>query len=129
MHYPTSRLSIAMLGIIGASLSLEAGPAAAHHSFALFDVTKSVMLEGKVKQFDWTNPHSWIHLVVIGANNQPEEWLIELPAAATLSRDGWNKNYLKVGEQLSLRINPLKNGMKGGSLQSFRPDAEEPRSE
>jgi Family of unknown function (DUF6152) len=129
MHYPISRLSIAMLGFIGASLALEARPAAAHHSFALFDVTKSVMLEGKVKQFDWTNPHSWIHLVVIGANNQPEEWLIELPAAATLSRDGWNKNYLKVGEQLSLRINPLKNGMKGGSLQSFRPDAEEPRSE
>ena len=129
MHYPTSRFSIAMFGFIGASLSLEATPVAAHHSFALFDVTKSVMLEGKVKQFDWTNPHSWIHLVVIGANNQPEEWLIELPAAATLSRDGWNKNYLKVGEQLSLRINPLKNGMKGGSLQSFRPDAEEPRSE
>jgi hypothetical protein len=124
MRDPILRPSRAMLAFVGAILLLQAGPAAAHHSFALFDVTKTVILEGKVKQFDWTNPHSWIHLVVIGANNQPEEWLIELPAAATLSHDGWNKNYLKVGERLSLRINPLKNGMKGGSLQSFRPDAE-----
>lgn len=114
-----------MLGLMGASLLLGASPAAAHHSFALFDVTKSVMLEGKVKEFEWTNPHSWIHLVVTGANNQPEEWLIELPAASTLARDGWNKNYVKTGERLSLRINPLKNGMKGGSLQSFRPEAED----
>jgi hypothetical protein len=114
-----------MLGLVGASLLLGTMPASAHHSFALFDVTKSVMLVGKVKEFEWTNPHSWIHLTVIGANNQPEEWLIELPAAASLARDGWNKNYLKAGERLSLRINPLKNGMKGGSLQSFRTQPDE----
>lgn len=114
----------AILGFVSASLLLGASPATAHHSFALFDVTKSVTLEGTVKQFEWTNPHSWIHLVVLGANNQAEEWLVELPASAMLAREGWNKNYLKTGERISVRINPLKNGMKGGSLQSFRPDTE-----
>jgi hypothetical protein len=114
----------ATLGLAGAGLLLGASPAAAHHSFALFDVSKSVTLEGTVKQFEWTNPHSWIRLSVIGANDQPEEWLVELPAAASLAREGWNKNYLRSGERISVRINPLKNGMKGGSLQSFRPDAE-----
>jgi len=126
MRDPVFRPSRLILGAVAASLLLGTIPAEAHHSFALFDVTKSVMLEGKVKEFEWTNPHSWIHLVVLGPNNQPEEWIIELPAAATLARDGWNKNYVKPGERLSLRINPLKNGMKGGSLQSFRPEADEP---
>jgi hypothetical protein len=126
MRDPISSLSKPMLGLAAVTLLLGAGPAAAHHSFALFDVTKTVMLDGKVKEFEWTNPHSWIHLVVTGADNRPEEWLIELPAAASLARDGWGKNYVKTGDHLSVRINPLKNGMKGGSLQSFRPEKETP---
>jgi hypothetical protein len=124
MGVPFFRSFRVPLGLVGAGLLLGANPASAHHSFALFDVSKSVTLEGTVKQFEWTNPHSWIRLTVAGANNQPEEWLVELPAAASLARDGWNKNYLRSGERISVRINPLKNGMKGGSLQSFRPDTE-----
>jgi hypothetical protein len=124
MGVPFFRSFRVPLGLVGAGLLLGANPASAHHSFALFDVSKSVTLEGTVKQFEWTNPHSWIRLTVLGANNQPEEWLVELPAAASLARDGWNKNYLRSGERISVRINPLKNGMKGGSLQSFRPDTE-----
>ena len=123
MRNPPFCSSWAVFGLLSASL-LVPGTAAAHHSFALFDSTKSVTLEGKVKEFEWTNPHSWIHLVVIGENNQAEEWLIELPAAASLARDGWGKTYLKPGERLRLRVNPLKNGMKVGSLQSFRSEAE-----
>jgi len=98
-------------------------PAAAHHSFALFDVTKTVALEGTVKKFEWTNPHSWITLEVIGPQNQADEWLIELPPAGVLAREGWNKNFVKVGEKLSVHVNPLKNGGKGGSLESFTFDA------
>jgi len=124
MHDPIFRPTSAILGLVGAALIIDLSPADAHHSFALFDVKKSVDLEGTVKQFDWTNPHSWIHLNVQGKNNQTEEWLIELPAAALLAREGWNKNYLKTGERISVRISPLKNGMRGGSLQSFRPEDE-----
>jgi hypothetical protein len=124
MHDPIFRPASAFFGLVGAALIIGLSPADAHHSFALFDVKKSVDLEGTVKQFDWTNPHSWIHLTVEGKSNQTEEWLIELPAAALLAREGWNKNYLKAGERISVRISPLKNGMKGGSLQSFRPEDE-----
>jgi Family of unknown function (DUF6152) len=122
MLRPLSRFaSIAAAAAMAGSVT-GAVPAFAHHSFALFDMEKSLTLEGTVKQFDWTNPHSWIRLVVVTENNQPEEWMIELPAAASLAREGWNKNYLKVGERISVRVNPLKNGTKGGSLQSFRPE-------
>jgi hypothetical protein len=123
MANPVHFGSAAILALVSAGLMLSP-PADAHHSFALFDSSKSVRLEGKVKAFEWTNPHSWIRLVVIGENNQPEEWLIELPAAASLARDGWGKTYLKPGERLVVQVNPLKNGMKVGSLQSFRSEAE-----
>ena len=121
--------SVSRIVSIGAAVAATGSligsvPASAHHSFALFDMQKSLMLEGTVKQFDWSNPHSWIRLVVVAENNQPEEWMIELPAAASLARDGWNKNFLKTGERISVRVNPLKNGMKGGALQSFRPENE-----
>ncbi len=115
----------AMFGLASVLLIPAPIPAQAHHSFALFDFEKSVMLEGTVKRFDWTNPHSWIFLDVINDNRQVEEWAIELPAAGALARDGWNKNFVKPGERLSVRINPLKNGAKGGSLASFRPEQEQ----
>jgi hypothetical protein len=112
------------LAVFGtAALSaFAATPAAAHHSFALFDVTKTVSLEGTVKKFDWTNPHSWITLEVVGAQNSADEWLIELPPAGVLAREGWNKNFVKIGERLVVHINPLKNGGRGGSLEGFSFD-------
>ena len=114
--------AFAVVGTAGLC-SFGMSPAAAHHSFALFDVTKTVALEGTVKKFEWTNPHSWITLEVIGPQNQADEWLIELPPAGVLAREGWNKNFVKVGEKLSVHVNPLKNGGKGGSLESFTFDA------
>ena len=110
--------SLALLGLAAGAVTPIA-PASAHHSFALFDVSKLVTLEGTVKKFDWTNPHSWITFEVVGPRNTAEEWLIELPSAGALAREGWNKNYLKVGEKLVIHVNPLKDGRKGGSLASF----------
>jgi len=113
------RKALSLLSIAG--IVATVGPAAAHHSFALFDVNKTVSLEGRVSSFEWSNPHSWIKLEVPNEQKMVEEWLIELPSAGALARDGWNKNYIKVGERLILRVNPLKDGRKGGSLTSFAP--------
>ena len=119
--------SRAALGtLVGAAAVIGAGEASAHHSFALFDTQKTVSLVGTVKRFEWTNPHSWIFLNVANADNVTEEWTIELPAAAALAGEGWNKNYLKEGDRISVMINPLKNGMKGGSLEGFTPRGSDP---
>jgi hypothetical protein len=111
--------ALSLLSLI--AIAAAAAPAAAHHSFALFDVNKTVSLEGRVSSFEWSNPHSWIKLEVPNEQKAVDEWLIELPSAGALAREGWNKNYIKVGERLILRVNPLKDGRKGGSLQSFAP--------
>ncbi len=116
-----------LVAVLGASAALSMiSSATAHHSFALFDVMKTVALEGTVKKFEWTNPHSWITLEVLGPRNTAEEWLIELPPAGILAREGWNSKFVKVGEKLSVHINPLKDGGKGGILESFTFDDRRP---
>jgi hypothetical protein len=115
------RQSIALLAALGFSGLMGTTPAIAHHSLAMFDMSKSVRLEGSVKRFDWTNPHSWIFLDVAGPGATTEQWTIELPSAGALARDGWSKDYLRTGERVVLHVNPLKDGRRGGSLESFVP--------
>lgn len=96
-----------------------AAPAFAHHSFAAFDDSRTVRLEGTVKRFDWTNPHSRLFLEVNSLSDQAEEWEIELPSTGVLARQGWRPDYLKAGNKLAVRVYPVKNGQMGGRLQSF----------
>src|SRR5579872_5039452 len=80
-------LLVALSAAIGLA-TIGVTPASAHHSFALFDVTRTIELEGTVKSFEWTNPHSWIRLEVAGPQNTVKEWMIEMPPAGTLAREG-----------------------------------------
>lgn len=93
-------------------------PAAAHHSTAMFDGQKELTLTGVVKDFQWTNPHSWIQLNVRGEQGAIEEWSIEGNSPNALARAGWKRTTLKPGDQITVRIRPLKNGHKGGSFMS-----------
>jgi hypothetical protein len=93
-------------------------PALAHHSFALFDAQKSMTLEGRVKEFQWTNPHTWIQLMVVDASGKEAEWSIEASSAISMSRQGWTRTALKPGDHVVVVIHPLKDGTRGGSLVS-----------
>ena len=96
-----------------------ANPAAAHHSYAMFDSQKSITLEGTVKELQWTNPHIWIQLVVTDASGKDIEWSIEGNSPNGLSKNGWTRKSLKPGDKAVLVIHPLKSGAeKGGSLVS-----------
>jgi len=94
--------------------ALPATPAAAHHSFAMFDQSKTVTLKGNVVEFQWTNPHSWIELQV-GA----DKWSIELNSPNNLTRQGWRRTVIKPGDAVTITINPLRNGMKGGLFNTI----------
>jgi hypothetical protein len=91
-----------------------AAPAVAHHSFAMFDQTKTVTLKGKVIEFQWTNPHSWIELEVPDARGGTARWSIELNSPNNLTRQGWRRSTLKPGDAVTITINQLRNGKKGG---------------
>jgi hypothetical protein len=77
------------LGLAGIAFTLSAIPALAHHSFAMFDAEKKMTLDGTVKEFQWTNPHSWILLTVSDAQGKAEQWAIEMGGPSGLARQGW----------------------------------------
>ena len=93
--------------------------AAAHHSFAMFDQTQQVTLKGTVSEFQWTNPHAWIHLDVPNANGVKDTWQVELNSPNNLKRQGWKSTSVKPGDQVTLVLNPLKDGSKGGLFVSI----------
>jgi len=94
---------------------LVAAPALAHHSFAMFDTSKEVTLSGTVKEFQWTNPHSWLQLTV-ARDGRTVEYSIELGSPNTMSRHGWRRSTFKPGDRVSVTINPMRDGSPGGSL-------------
>jgi len=103
--------------VTGLGLVLFAAlPAAAHHSDAMFDSSKEVTVSGTVKEFQYTNPHSWIQLLVPAATGAPVEWSIETAAPIVLLRAGIKPTSLKPGDKISLRFHPMKSGAPGGSL-------------
>ena len=96
--------------LAGLGLLVAGAPAAAHHSFAMFDQKKVVTLEGTVTQFQWTNPHSFLELDVPGNGH----WSIELNSPNNLKRQGWTRSALKPGDKVTVRLNPLRDGQHGG---------------
>jgi hypothetical protein len=109
-------------GLAAALAGALAAPASAHHSFAMFDNQKEVVLEGTVREFQWTNPHSWVQLTVM-ENGQSVEYSIEGSSPNGLARRGWTRNSLKPGDRVKVTIHPLKDGSKGGSfVKAVLPD-------
>jgi hypothetical protein len=96
-------------------LALHATPVLAHHSFAMFDGESTVVIEGRVTEFQWTYPHAWILIMTPGENGQEERWAFELPSPGGLARDGWLPNSLTAGMEVSISAHPLKDGQNGGS--------------
>src|SRR4051812_44188993 len=95
-----------------------AAPALAHHSFAMFDNEKTVSLKGTVKEFEWSNPHAWLNMVVLNASGQQEDWAFEMASPLQLTSHGWKKDTLKPGDQITIQAHPLKDGSHGGSYMS-----------
>jgi hypothetical protein len=93
-----------------------AGPAFAHHSFAMFDAQKTVTLNGTVKEFEWTNPHSWIRVMVEDSGGTARQWAIEMNSPAQNAQRGWRSDTLKPGDKVTLTIHPLRDGARGGQF-------------
>ena len=102
------------IGFSGVALALSMTPASAHHSFAMFDYMKSTTLEGTVKEFQWTNPHSWILMMVRNPQGVEEQWSIELGTPAGLRRQGWVPKTVTPGMKITALVHPLKDGTRGG---------------
>jgi len=121
------------LGIAIAALLAASHPAAAHHSFAMFDQGNQVEVQGAVEDYKFVAPHSYIILDVKAKDGTTESWILEGGSPSQLARDGWSKTSLKPGDEIKARIAPLRSGAPGGAwvpertqFLDGRPIAEKP---
>lgn len=93
-------------------------PAFAHHSGAMFDYPNVVTLSGTVREFQFTNPHGYIQLLVPDKTGATQEWSIEMGAPAHLFRAGWKPTTLKAGDKITVTLTPMRAGGMGGEFKS-----------
>lgn len=109
------RQAFGAIGVLAALMWVV--PAVAHHSFAMFDFSKTVKVKGMVTEFRWTNPHVAL-LVQLDPKPgaAPEVWSLELTSPGNLTRGGWTRHSFKPGDRVELEFNPLRDGKHGGAF-------------
>jgi hypothetical protein len=106
-------------GIAGLALSLFAVPVFGHHSFSMFDQTQVMNLTGTVTEFEWINPHAWLHVSVTDESGSPETWSFEGGNLGGLAAAGWRADSVAAGEQVEIGFNPMVDGARGGQLRTL----------
>lgn len=99
--------------LCGASLALVQA-ASAHHSTAMFEWGKEVSLSGTIKEYQWTQPHTFLWVVVQRDNGTTQEWGLEGMSPSWLGRRGWTRHSFKPGDKVSVVYYPLKDHRPGG---------------
>jgi hypothetical protein len=82
----------------------------------MFDLEKQVTVEGTVKEFQWTNPHCWLQVMVPDGKGGTQEWSFEMGAMGMLARTGWKSSTVKPNDKVTVLMNPLKSGAPSGRL-------------
>jgi hypothetical protein len=127
-------MNLKLAGCALIAVTAFAVQAQAHHSFAMFDQEKTITVSGTVKEFEWTNPHAWIHLTAVDqATGRPVEWSFEMGSVGQIASQGWKADSIKPGDKITVTGHPLRDGSRGGQYRSVtladgssinqRPDA------
>ena len=117
--------------VVVAAVTLgSAAAAAAHHSYAMFDGTRTVTVKGTVAKIEWTNPHVFVWMYVPNPDRDSgfDLYAFENGSPNVLARMGWSKTTFATGEQLTIEYWPLNDGRTGGHFaRALRADGSEVR--
>jgi uncharacterized protein DUF6152 len=91
-------------------------PAFAHHSFAMFNLTEHKLIEGRVTEWNYNNPHSWLHIEGLDENGELKTWSFEGAAMVHAARQGVNGNTFRKGEAVKVVMSPLRDGRTAGAM-------------
>ena len=106
------------LSLATIAVAAFAAPAFAHHSFAMFDAQKTVTLAGTVAELEWTNPHSWLRVMVMDQAGTSRQWAFEMGGPAQSMRAGWKADTVRPGDKVTVTMHPLRDGSRGGQFMS-----------
>jgi hypothetical protein len=108
----TMRMALAVAGVL-----VIAAPLAAHHGAASFDTGKELTLRGTVTEWIWSNPHCFLKFEAKDGNGT-RSWMVETQNPTDMSRRGWARNSFTPGDQVTVTVEPLKNGLPVGRIKS-----------
>jgi hypothetical protein len=112
---PAAMLRI--VALLGLPALLAAPGLLAHHSTAEFDYTREVIIEGVVKEVQWTNPHSYLQVLVPTPDGDTVQWGVEFGAPAMNVRMGWRRDSVKVGDTVTMYVAPARDERTFGTLR------------
>ena len=113
----TRLLELVGPAILVAAALIAPPPAAAHHSYAMFDASRTMKLQGTLRELQWTNPHCFLQVLVRNAGAL-EEWSVQLDSPQGAYRTGWRPGTLKPGDKISIVIHPTRDGSHSGRYVS-----------
>jgi hypothetical protein len=109
-------MMVASVTLVAAALTIPAISAHAHHSNSAYQVDEIITLTGTVKEWQWSNPHTWLYLTVENESGTEQEWAVEGRAPGVLRRAGWDSEILKPGETVTVHASPSKDGRPIGII-------------
>jgi Family of unknown function (DUF6152) len=112
-HLATATVVLALVAL-GSRVTVEA-----HHSHAMFDLTKEVTLTGTINKVAFRNPHVMVFLDVKGSDGQTVSWTVEMSTVENEQRRGLFPSMLKPGDMITVKLNPLRDGRPGGNYTSL----------
>ncbi len=120
MSTRTVRLLV-LSGLLAAGVLLTGGALQAHHAVAgVYDLNKEVVLQGRLKKLNFTNPHASIELTVPNKDGTFTDWILTTASVQTLLREGIDKSSMKVGEILKVTVLPAVNGHPAGFIRNLQ---------
>jgi hypothetical protein len=102
--------------LLSVTILAMTGTALAHHSFAVYDHTRSLNLKGTVTRWQWSNPHAYLDIDVKDASGAVKHYTLEGTSINMMQRTGWRSNMIKAGDQVTAVAAPLLSGQPGGLL-------------
>jgi hypothetical protein len=108
------RSLISSLFIAAASLAMISSSVSAHHGVTNYDMKKTIVLNGTVTAFEWSNPHCLAYLDATDDTGHVRHWTLEMSSTFTMTHRGWDKDTLKRGDMVTIETHPARNGAPVG---------------